>query len=530
MRFSERSTSIWKATEPAFETTPLQEHLDADVCIVGAGITGLSVAYELTLAGREVVVLDDNAIGGGETAQTTAHLSSALDDGFAMLERLHGAEGARLAYDSHNQAIARIERIVADEKIECDFTRLDGYLFLSAGDSAETLEHELTAARRAGIHDAEMLPRAPGFDTGPCLRFPRQAQFHPLRYVAALARAVTRQGGRIFTGTHVSEIRDQGQGRPQVTTSTAFIVKANAVVVATNTPVNDRVVIHTKQSPHRTFVIALELPANALAPALYWDTGASYHYVRVYDTHADGTLLLVGGEDHKIGHADDAEARFRSLEGWTRERFPMAGAVKHEWSGQVLEPVDGMAFIGRNPGASNRVFVATGDSGHGMTHGVIAGMLIRDLLLGAKNPWQRLYDPSRKSLGSVGQFARINGAVAWCYTDWLKGGDVASPADVKPGSGAVLQRGAQKLAVYRDTEGALSVCSAVCTHLGGVVHWNSEERSWDCPCHGARYSPKGEVLNGPALQGLKQFSVEEAFPRESAAPSPSAARHESAHR
>lgn len=521
MRFSERSTSIWKTTQPAFETTPLQEHLDADICIVGAGITGLSVAYELSRAGRKVVVLDDNAIGGGETAQTTAHLSSALDDGYALLERLHGEDGARLAYDSHDHAIARIEQIVAEEKIACDFRRLDGYLFLSEGDSTQTLEAELEAARRAGFDDAELLLRAPvnAFDTGPCLRFPRQAQFHPLRYVAGLARAVIREGGRIFTGTHVTEIGDQG--RPHVMTANAFIVNANAVVVATNTPVNDRLVIHTKQSPHRTFVIALALPANSLTPALYWDTGASYHYVRVHDAHAHGALLIVGGEDHKTGHADDAEARFRRLEDWTRQRFPMAGDVKHEWSGQVLEPIDGLAFIGRNPGGPDDVFVATGDSGHGMTHGVIAGMLIRDLVLGAPNPWQRLYEPSRKCFRAAAQYARINGAAAWCYTDWLKGG-VSSPADVEPGSGAIVQRGAQKLAVYRDKEGTLSVCSAVCTHLGGIVHWNSEERSWDCPCHGARYSPKGEVLNGPALQGLKRLSVDEAFARGSVAPSPAA--------
>lgn len=518
MRFSERSTSIWKTTQPAFETTPLQEHLDTDICIVGAGITGLSVAYELSRAGRQVVVLNDNAVGGGETAQTTAHLSSALDDGYALLERLHGAEGARLAYDSHNRAIARIEQIVTDEHIECDFRRLDGYLFLSEGDSTQTLEDELDAAQRAGFEDAAGLLRAPvdGFDTGPCLRFPRQAQFHPLRYVAGLARGVIREGGRIFTGTHVTDVHDEE--RPQVITSKGFSVRANAVVVATNTPVNDRVVIHTKQSPHRTFVIALAVPANALAPALYWETGTPYHYVRVYNADAHDALLLVGGEDHKTGHADDAEARFRKLEAWTRQRFPMAGAVKYEWSGQVLEPIDGMAFIGRNPGASEHVFVATGDSGHGMTHGVIAGMLIRDLVMGAHNEWQRLYEPSRKCFKAAKQYAQINGAAAWCYTDWLKGGEVDSITDIAPGSGAVMQRGARKLAVYRAEEGTLSVCSAVCTHLAGIVHWNSEERSWDCPCHGARYSPIGEVLNGPALQGLERVSVEEAFPRGLSAP------------
>ncbi len=478
------------------------------MCIIGAGISGMSVAYELGRAGREVVVLDDNAIGGGETAQTTAHLASALDDRYFTLEQLHGRDGARRAYESHDAAIRRIEEIVAAEPIDCDFERVDGYLFLAAGDQPELLQRELAAAQRAGFHDVEQLPRAPlsAFDTGPCLRFPRQAQFHPLRYLAGLAPAVVRQGGRIYTGTHVEEIH--GDGSARVVTANGHVVWAAAIVVATNPPVNDRVVIHTKQAPYRTFVIALEMPPSAMVPALYWDTGDPYHYVRLHAVDADSALLIVGGEDHKTGHDDDARERYIRLETWTRKRFRMAGDVLYRWSGQVIEPADGLAFIGKNPGGEGRVFIATGDSGNGMTHGVIAGLLICDLVLGRQNDWTDLYDPSRKPIKALKEYARINLAVAGGYADWLKPGEVDSLDDIERGTGAVLQRGPRKLAVFRDEAGTLSVCSAVCTHLGGVVRWNSAEQSWDCPCHGSRFSPDGAVLNGPALHPLKRVDVE----------------------
>jgi glycine/D-amino acid oxidase-like deaminating enzyme len=510
MHFSERSTSAWKTGLAPLITSPLQEDVEADVCIVGAGIAGMSVAYELSRVGREVVVLDDNAIGGGETAQTTAHLASALDDHYFALEQLHGQQGARRAYESHDAAISRIEEIVRAEQIECAFERVDGYLFLAPEHQPELLERELAAALRAGFHDAEQLARAPlsAFDTGPCLRFPRQAQFHPLCYLTGLASAIVRQGGRIFTGTHVDEIHDHGELR--VVTANGRVVKARSIVVATNTPVNDRVAIHTKQAPYRTFVIALQMPPSAMVPALYWDTGDPYHYVRLHAVDADRALLIVGGEDHQTGHHDDARERYSRLESWTRERFRMAGEVVHRWSGQVIEPADGLAFIGKNPGGSDRVFIATGDSGNGITHGVIAGLLIRDLVLGEHNDWAQLYDPSRKPIKALKEYARINLAVAGGYADWLKPGEVDSLDDIQRGTGAVLQRGARKLAVFRGEDGTLSVCSAVCTHLGGVVRWNSAEQSWDCPCHGSRFAPDGKVLNGPALHALKRLDVEHA--------------------
>jgi glycine/D-amino acid oxidase-like deaminating enzyme/nitrite reductase/ring-hydroxylating ferredoxin subunit len=507
--------SVWMSVPlPTF--VPLAEHLSADVCVVGGGLAGLTVAYLAAKQGRRVVLLERDRIGSGETGRTTAHLASAVDDRFGELERMHGEQGAYLAADSHDAAIERIERIVEEEGIDCDFARVDGYLFLGPDDDRSLLERELAAARRAGLTSVDYFEEAPieGVRTGPCLRFPRQGQFHPLLYLAGLARAVERLGGRIYEGTQASDVAD---GEPtRVETALGFSVEAGACVVATNSPINDRFAIHTKQAPYRTYAIAARLPAGgAPARALFWDTCDPYHYVRTAPLRgADGAptgdeVLIVGGEDHKTGQARDTEERHARLERWMRERFPTAGAVEWRWSGQVMEPVDGVAYIGRNPGERN-VYVVTGDSGMGMTHSTMAGMIVSDLIERDENRWAPLYDPARKSLGASREFLRENLNVAVQYGDWLAPGEVGSADEIPAGTGAVLRRGLAKVAVYRDEEGRLHERSAVCTHLGCVVAWNPTERSWDCPCHGSRFDPYGRVLNGPAKTELRR--VEEHDP------------------
>ncbi|MGH8523649.1 MAG: NAD(P)/FAD-dependent oxidoreductase, partial [Gammaproteobacteria bacterium] len=333
--------SIWMHGVDMPVCPSLAEDVDGDVCVIGAGISGLTTAYLLAQEGKSVIVLDDGVIGGGMTHLTTAHLASAIDDRYVEMERLHGEKGARLAAQSHAAAIDRIEDIVQKENIACDFTRLNGYLFLPPGDDPEFLDRELAATRRAGLQGVTKLGRAPLplFDTGPCLCFPRQGQFHPLKYLAALAAAVMRKGARIFSRTHADHVNG---GAPARIKAGRHIVTAKAVIVATNSPVVDRVAIHTKQAPYMTYVIGAKIPRGSVPEGLYWDTADPYHYVRLYKSAGESNrdaddldTLIVGGEDHKTGQARDTEERHGRLEAWARDRFPDIEAIEFAWSGQV---------------------------------------------------------------------------------------------------------------------------------------------------------------------------------------------------
>ncbi|HEV7226313.1 MAG TPA: FAD-dependent oxidoreductase, partial [Pirellulales bacterium] len=493
---SEQSVSAWMSDSVIPELLPLTRDAQADVCIVGAGIAGLSTAYLLAREGKNVVVLDDGPIAGGQTQRTSAHLSNALDDRFTELEKVHGVEGARLAAESHAAAIERIDAIVRQERIECDFKRVDGYLFVPPGRPTDVLDRELGAARRAGLEGVELVARAPipSFDTGPSLRFPRQAQFHPLKYLAGLSDAIRALGGKIYTRTHVSRI--EGGAKARIETSRGPVVTADAAVVATNVPINDLVAIHTKQAPYLSYAIAARVPIGAIPHALYWDTLEYYHYVRLQPLAEDSDLLIVGGEDHKEGQVTDQAGRWDRLESWARERFPMMGQVESRWSGMVMETTDGLAFIGRNPLDKDNVYIATGDSGMGLTHGTIAGILLTDLILGRENPWSQIYDPSRKPVWGMAwkEFLRENINVAKQYAvDWLSGSEVEAPADIARGDGAVVRRGLQKAAIYRDDHEVCHERSAICPHLGCIVHWNGAEKTWDCPCHGSRFDALGQV-------------------------------------
>jgi Rieske Fe-S protein len=271
------------------------------------------------------------------------------------------------------------------------------------------------------------------------------------------------------------------------------------------------VAIHTKQAPYMTYVVGVRIPKGSVTDALYWDTLEAYHYVRLQEmpTEGDGhhhheyDLLIVGGEDHKSGQASDTTDRHSRLEAWARARFPMMEEVEFTWGGQCMETIDGLAFIGRNPMDKENVFIATGDSGMGITHGTIAGILLGDLILDRRNPWATLYDPSRKTVRAAGTFAKENLNVAARYLEWVTPGEVSSVREIDTGCGAVLRRGLKKVAIYRDEKGKPHELSAVCPHLGCIVHWNAAESSWDCPCHGSRFDPYGKVMNGPSNVDLE---------------------------
>jgi glycine/D-amino acid oxidase-like deaminating enzyme/nitrite reductase/ring-hydroxylating ferredoxin subunit len=514
-RAHDKDTTWTDAKLPAYP--PIAADHAAEVCVVGAGIAGLSAAYLLAKEGRAVVVLDDGAVAGGESGLTTAHLVTALDRRWTELAKVHSGERLRLAAQSHAFAINMIEHIVHEEDIDCDFRRVSGYLFAAPGDTARTLMDEVEAAHKAGLGDVVLVERAPlvHFDTGPALRFSSQAQFHPTRYLAGLARAIERAGGRIYTRAHVVDIVEEPDtGQVVVKTDGGLSVLAKQAFLAINTPFLPRFSLHLKQTAYRTYAIALQIPEHSIPPALYWDTEHPFHYVRVCaaeEGSGAGEYLIVGGEDHKSGQGDDEIDRHGRLEAWAREHFPFAGPVAHRWSGEVIETADGLAHIGPLKKGS-RIMIATGDCGNGLTHGTIAGMLVRDLVADRPNDWASLYDPTRVnlSLQAASNYLREGLSSAAQLTDWLTPGDIDDPESLAPGEGAIMRKGLTKLAVYRDPQGNIHEQSAVCPHLGCIVAWNAVERTWDCPCHGSRFTCTGRVIHGPATADLKPLEPERA--------------------
>lgn len=534
------TSTPWTTADSPTSGKPLNRRESTEVCVIGAGIAGLSVAYQLTRAGKQVIVLDAARVGAGQTSLTTAHLATAVDDRYYVLQEIHGEDGIRTIAESHAAAIDMIERVVTRENIRCGFTRLEGYLFLPPDGDARTLQRELAASHRAGLNDVTYLDRVPGtrIDLGPCLRFSRQAQFHPLEYINGLSRAIVRERGRIFSDMRVTEIAGNGESdggnggggrgggasgqsaRMRISTEGGVIIDAADVVIATNSPIGGFVGIHLKQSPYATYAIAIRIPTGSVPRALYWDTGESdgghgdaYHYVRLFSSEDSNggfasssreDLLIVGGEDHKTGEADDGEIRFARLEAWARERLGVTGDVIHHWTGQVMEPVDGVAYIGRAGDDDSHTYLVTGDSGMGMTHGAMAGLILTDLILGRENPWANLYDPSRKRLQTAPTWLKENFDVAVQFAKRFIGGELTSLEALAPGEGGVVRRGLHRIAAYRDLNGLVHERSAVCTHLGCPVSWNPTEKGWDCPCHGSKFDPYGKVTNGPATEDLKR--------------------------
>jgi glycine/D-amino acid oxidase-like deaminating enzyme/nitrite reductase/ring-hydroxylating ferredoxin subunit len=481
---------------PDFPALGTDEY-EPDVCVIGAGIAGLSVARALVGRGLDVLVLDRGVIGGGQTARTSAHLASALDDRFYLLRQHFGAAGAKLAAESHAAAIDEIERVVGALSIQCDFRRVPGYLF---GDP-KVLARELPAAKEAGL-DVEMFQRAPlPFDTGECLRFGRQAEIQPLAYISALARDIAAKGGRIRIAAHVLNVT--GGTRPEIEIEGGRKLRAGAVVDATGLGITSRFEIPIRMAAYRSYVVAFALPHESVPHALYWDTEDPYHYIRVASDAEGQDVLVVGGADHRVGqgHPEDA---WTSLAEWTTARFPMVGKIVARWSGQIGEPSDGLAYIGALPGSEN-VFIVTGDSGNGLTHGTIAGLMLPSLIAKQSHPWEQLYSLERSKRHGLGTLLHEALKSNIPFRDWISPADVGSVDEIARGEGATVRRGVHLIAAYRDDHGAVCERSARCPHMHGVVRWNPVEKTWDCPVHGSRFDGCGRVLNGPSAHDLPEL-------------------------
>lgn len=481
--------------------SPLSEHMTCDVCIIGAGISGLTTAYLLSKSKKKVIVLDDGPIAGGQTFRTTGHLSNALDDRYFVLESYFGEKGARLAAESHRAAIDFISSLVSTYRILCNFEVIPAYLFAPSEADQHILQKELEAAQRAGLN-ATMVSRAPleSFDTGPAICFAGQAHLHPLKYIDRLCELIEAEGGLIYGDTHVCSLIEKNGYR--LDTHIKKHIQADHVVVATNSPINSRFFPHVKQAAYRTYVIAGRIPKGYVKAGLYYDTLDPYHYIRIAKDKNGEDILMVGGEDHRTGEEKNIPEKYRNLESWTRERFPFFGEVRFYWSGQIMEPVDCLGFIGKMH-KDKEVYIITGDSGNGLTHATIGGLLIHDLIEGGQSPWTDIYNPHRTTLKATSDFLRENINSAMQYMDWFTPGE---NTELARNCGIIVRKGIKKCALYRDESGTVHEMSAVCPHLGAIVRWNASEHCWECPAHGSRFDAMGQVIQGPSNCHLKMHA------------------------
>ena len=489
---------------PRFAKLSADERVD--VVVIGAGITGLTAAALLTTAGKSVAVLERGRCAEIDTGHTTAHLTMVTDVRLSELEKTFGREHAQAVWDAGLAAIWQIDSIVREQQIDCSFDWVPGYLHAprDRARQKEEVDFEQEAALATDLgFDAEFVSEVPLFG-GAGVRFDNQARFHPRKYLAGLARAIVAAGGHIYEHSEATEVSDDD---PLTIKANSQTITCSDIVIATHNPlmglanIASATLFQTKLALYTSYVVGGRVKKGLVPDALFSDTGNPYDYLRV-DPHRDYDFVIFGGGDHKTGQADDTNACFDAVQKRFESLLPDVD-VTHHWSGQVIETPDGLPYLGRNVAHQ---YIATGFAGNGMTFGTLGAMIAADGILGHANPWSELFDPARK---------KIRGA-AWSYLtenkdypyylvrDRFAGAEGRSLRQVKRGEGRILELDGQRVAAYRGQDGTTVIRSATCTHLGCEVGWNAAEQTWDCPCHGSRFKPTGEVLAGPAESPLPE--------------------------
>jgi glycine/D-amino acid oxidase-like deaminating enzyme/nitrite reductase/ring-hydroxylating ferredoxin subunit len=455
-------------------------------------------------------LLERDRCGGVDTRSTTAHLTHVTDIRLHKLEAHFGRDHAQAAWEAGRAAINQIDEIVRKEDLACDFAWVPAYLHAPIGhlteDERKELQRDAQLAQDLAF-EAEYLETIP-FVEVPGIRFANQAKFHPLKYLAGLLERLPAKTCQVYETTEVSEVEDD----PLVVKANAHSVACDYLIIATHVPLMGKAgvvsagLFQSKLASYSSYVIGAKAPKGTIPEALFWDTADPYHYFRV-DRHPRHDYIIFGGEDHKTGQEDDPEKRFRKLEEHLGTYVPEA-EVNYRWSGQVVETNDGLPLIGET---SERQFAATGFAGNGMTFGTLAAIMACDAAQERRNPWRDLFGVHRKKiLGGTWDYIRENlDYPYYMVKDRLSSTEGKSLRGLKPGGGKILTLKNRRVAAYRDLKGNVTTLSPVCTHLGCIVNWNAAEATWDCPCHGSRFKPTGQVLTGPAESPLETVSLED---------------------
>lgn len=498
--------SLWQNT--AHSTTPVATEIPntpVDVVVVGGGITGLSTGLALRMAGATCVVAEARCIGFGTTGGTSAHINTVLELSYDRMIAKHGLEDAKLVARGAVDAWERIRTNAQQHARDCGWHERDAFVFAQDEDQADMLVKMVEGTLAVGLpaQFVDELPFPRPFKK--VARFARQAQFHPTRYVQGLASAFQGAGGLLCENCRVLNVEDTDDFL-EVTTERGTI-RARHLVYATHIPPGVNL-LHFRNAPYRSYVLAARLRKEAQLPdALVYDLEDPYHYYRMEEVDGE-RLLIAGGNDHKTGHEDDTRRCFQDLEEHVRALVPV-DAITHAWSSQYFEPADGLPYIGRLPMADKRIYVATGFNGNGMTLGTLASIVLTDLITKGSSPYEKVFDPSRVSMVAgfanfVKEAADVVGHLAMAPFPAERLDELR---DIGPGEGRVVSHDGRSLALYRDDGGRLHAVDPACSHIKCTVAWNAAERSWDCPCHGSRFSVDGDVLNAPSRKPLRPVTI-----------------------
>jgi glycine/D-amino acid oxidase-like deaminating enzyme/nitrite reductase/ring-hydroxylating ferredoxin subunit len=494
--------SFWLATTPSTDYPPLEGGISVDVAVIGGGITGLTAAMLLKRAGKTVAVVESKRIVRGATGYTTAKVTAGHGLIYAELERTFGAEGARTYAQANQGAIERIFELAAAVGADCDLERKANFVYAETQDELDSIQQEVEAAQRAGLDASFVSATSLPYDLAGAIRLANQAQFHPRKYLLALAETIPGDGSHVFELTRALDV---DEGEPCEVKTDRGTLRARDVIVATHLPFLDRGFFFAKTHPHRSYAVAAPIAEASAPDGMFINSGTPTRSVR---TIHDGERLLiqVGGNGHKAGAEEDTPQRYAELDRFLREQWPEAGAVEYRWSTQDYMPLDNVPYIGRLRRGSRHLYTATGFKKWGMTTGTLAAMILSDRVLGRENEWADLFDAKRWNVrASAATFVKERASDGFHFVaDRLGGADKPSPETLGKGEGAIVRMRGRRRAAYRDETGELHVLSPVCRHLGCIVSWNPAERSWDCPCHGSRYSGEGSVIQGPTVKDLKR--------------------------